>query len=99
MKSPTSRKRILLWDDLDAELRAKAVLKLRRLAQSKVKYDGTMLPYAWADRVAPLLRYTLTAGRTDIWDCSPKPQDSKRGFTLFSLPILSLDDLAQKEAA
>jgi hypothetical protein len=42
VKSPTSRKRILLWDDLDAELRSKAVLKLRRLAQGKVKYDGTM---------------------------------------------------------
>jgi hypothetical protein len=99
LKSPTSRKRILLWDELDEELQSKAVLKLRRLAKCKVEYDGTLLPYAWADRVAPLLRYTLTSTGEDIWDCDPTPKDRKRGCTLFSLPILSLDDLARKEAA
>jgi hypothetical protein len=86
-----SRKRILLWSELSDALKSCALAKLRRLAEAKAKYDGTMLPYAWSERIAPLLRYTLTAKRQEIWDCNPLPKDRKRGYSIFTLPILALD--------
>lgn len=88
-----SRKRILLWPEMSDALKACALAKLRRLAEAKVKYDGTMLAYAWPERIAPLLRYTLTAKRQDIWDCNPAPKDRKLGYSIFTLPILALDAL------
>ena len=85
-----SRKRFLLWTELSDHLRSCALAKLSRLAEAKVKYDGTMLAYAWPERIAPLLRYTLTGTRHDIWDCNPTPKDRTRGFSIFTLPILPM---------
>lgn len=63
-------------------------MRLRGVAEAKARYDGTLLPFAWPERIAPRLAFTL-AGRNDVWDCNPTKADRKRGFTLFTLPPLS----------
>ena len=91
-------RRKLLWAEMPETLQAKAVGKLRRLAVAKAKYDGTVFPYAWAERIAPLLRYSLCSRGTEIWDCNPPEKFIKRGVTLFSMPLLALGVIQQKEA-
>lgn len=84
-------KRILLWSELSPELKLAAVAKLRRMADLKASYDGTVLPYAWPERIAPLLRYTPTPGRAEIWGCEITPAHRAQGtlsmFTLTPLPM------------
>jgi len=96
---PHSWKRKVAWSEMTPSLRALALEKLRRLAEAKVKYDGTLLAYAWPERIAPKLRYTLTARGAVVWDCQPMPKDRKCGYSIFTLPVLSFDELNEYERA
>lgn len=83
-------KRIFRWCELGAELQLAAVAKLTRLAEAKARYDGTLLPYAWPERVAPLCKYVLTprgrSGQREIWDVRGR----NAGESIFQLTPLSL---------
>ena len=85
-----SGKRTLTWPELDGELRAAALAKLRRLAELKAKADGIRLPYAWAERVAPLLHFKL-CGR-HLWTCTV-PRAARKAHSIFTLPVLPVEDV------
>lgn len=80
-------KRKVTWAEMSPELRAAALERLKRLALAKAQYDGTLLPYAWAERVAPKLRYTLAGRGTVVWDMQPMPKDQAAGWSVFTLPV------------
>ena len=92
MVRPQGWKRKVVWSEMAQPLRVAALQKLRGLAKAKAEYDGTLLPYAWAERIAPKLRYTLTARGQTVWDCQPTPDDRAAGYSVFTLPPLSLDE-------
>lgn len=88
--------RYFSWEQLDRRRKAQALALLRRRAMAKTRYDGTLLPYAWAERVAPLLRYTLTTTGA-IWDASVTHADRRRGYHLFTLPPLDIEAVEAQE--
>lgn len=82
--------------DLDRRRKARALALLRRRAMAKTRADGTLLPYAWAERVAPLLRYILgTTG--SILDAEVTHADHRRGYHLFTLPPLPIEAIEAQE--
>ena len=91
-------KRIFSWSEMDADLKSKAVLRLAFLAEKKVLYDGTVVPYAWPERVAPLLEYYVVRGRS-VWDFRVPKRLKRQGIlSVFDVPILSIDALREVEA-
>ena len=87
-------KRILTYPELPARLRTEAVAKLNSLALLRARETGIVTPYAWAERVAPLCRFTVAGRHRSVWDVNPLPWLQKRGiWSVFAIAPLSLDQI------
>lgn len=87
-------KRILTWPELPDYLRRDGLAMLNRLALCRAAQTGETMPYAWAERVAPLCKFTTIDKQRAVWDVNPVPTLQKRGvYSVFSIPPLSLDEI------
>lgn len=87
-------KRILTYPELPARLRTEAVAKLNSLAMLRARDSGQVIPYAWAERVAPLCRFTTIGQQRSVWDVNPLPWLQARGiWSVFAIAPLSLDEI------
>jgi hypothetical protein len=87
-------KRILTYAELPARLRADALAKLNSLALLRARDSGQVMPYAWAERVAPLCRFTMTSQQRAVWDVNPLPWLQRRGiFSVFGIAPLPFDQI------
>ena len=85
-------KRILTWRELPDILRKDALAVLNRRATLRAEETGQTVCYAWAERVAPLCRFTTTNRQQEIWDVEPIPSLQQHGiFSVFEITPLSLE--------
>lgn len=87
-------KRILTYAELPDHLRRDGLAMLNRLALGLARESGQVMPYAWAERVAPLCRFTTIGQQRAVWDVNPVPALQKRGvYSVFSIAPLSLEEI------
>ena len=87
-------KRILEWPELPDRLRPEALAKLNSLATLLARESGVVMPYAWAERVAPLCRFTTTHKQGAVWDVNPLPWLQARGIvSVFGIAPLPLESI------
>ena len=87
-------KRILTWPELPDRLRPLALAKLNSLAMLRAREHGQVTPYAWAERVAPLCRFTTIGQQRSIWDVNPLPWLQRRGIlSVFAIAPLPFDHI------
>ena len=87
-------KRILTWPELPDRLRPEALDKLNSLALLRARDSGLVTPYAWAERVAPLCRFTVAGKQRSVWDVNPLPRLQRRGiYSVFSIAPLHLEQI------
>ena len=87
-------KRILTYAKLPDRLRPLALAKLNSLALLRARDSGQVMPYAWAERVALLCRFTTTHQQRAIWDVNPLPWLQRRGIpSVFAIAPLPLESI------
>ena len=87
-------KRILTWRELPDLLRKDALAVLNRRATLRAEQTGQTVCYAWAERVAPLCRFTTTNRQQKIWDVEPIPSLKKQDvLSVFEITPLSLEQI------